>query len=40
MEKIAIEIRNLQRTEIAEDSEHFKKGQMGSSAVPTKRNPI
>ena len=40
LEKIAIEIRNLQRTEIAEVSEHFKKGQMGSSAVPTKRNPI
>jgi len=40
LEKIAIEIRNLQRTEIGEVSEHFKKGQMGSSAVPTKRNPI
>ena len=40
LEKIAVEIRNLQRTEIAEVSEHFKKGQMGSSAVPTKRNPI
>jgi len=40
LEKIAIEIRNLQRTEIKEMSEHFKKGQMGSSAVPTKRNPI
>jgi len=40
LEKIAIEIRNLQRTEIREMSEHFKKGQMGSSAVPTKRNPI
>jgi adenylosuccinate lyase len=40
LEKISIEIRNLQRTEIAEVSEHFKKGQMGSSAVPTKRNPI
>ena len=40
LEKIAIEIRNLQRTEIAEVSEHFKKGQMGSSAVPVKRNPI
>jgi len=40
LEKIAIEIRNLQRTEIAEVSEHFKKGQMGSSAIPTKRNPI
>lgn len=40
LEKIAIEIRNLQRTEIAEVSEYFKKGQMGSSAIPTKRNPI
>ena len=40
LEKIAVETRNLQRTEIAEVSEHFKKGQMGSSAVPTKRNPI
>jgi len=40
LEKISIEIRNLQRTEIREVSEHFKKGQMGSSAVPTKRNPI
>ena len=40
LEKIAIEIRNLQRTEIDEVSEHFKKGQMGSSAVPVKRNPI
>ena len=40
LEKIAIEIRNLQRTEIAEMAEHFKKGQMGSSAVPVKRNPI
>lgn len=40
LEKIAIEIRNLQRTEIGEVSEYFKKGQMGSSAVPVKRNPI
>ncbi len=40
LEKIAIEIRNLQRTEIGEIAEHFKKGQMGSSAVPVKRNPI
>ena len=40
LEKIAIEIRNLQRTEISEMSEYFKKGQMGSSAVPVKRNPI
>ena len=40
LDKIAIEIRNLQRTEIGEVVEHFKKGQMGSSAVPVKRNPI
>ena len=40
LEKISIEIRNLQRTEIGEVAEHFKKGQMGSSAVPVKRNPI
>lgn len=40
LEKIAVEIRNLQRTEIGEVSEHFKKGQIGSSAVPVKRNPI
>jgi adenylosuccinate lyase len=40
LEKIAVEIRNLQRTEIAEVAEQFKKGQMGSSAVPVKRNPI
>ncbi len=40
LEKIAVEIRNLQRTEIGEVAEAFKKGQMGSSAVPVKRNPI
>ncbi|MEM2140470.1 MAG: adenylosuccinate lyase [Nitrososphaera sp.] len=40
LDKIAVEIRNLQRTEIAEVAEPFKKGQMGSSAVPVKRNPI
>ena len=40
LEKIAIEIRNLQRTEIGEVAERFRKGQMGSSAVPVKRNPI
>jgi len=40
LEKIAVEIRNLQRTEIAEVAEPFKKGQMGSSAVPVKRNPV
>ncbi|MFQ5970374.1 MAG: adenylosuccinate lyase [Nitrososphaerales archaeon] len=40
LDKIAVEIRNLQRTEIGEVSEPFKEGQMGSSAVPVKRNPI
>ncbi|MEM2785446.1 MAG: adenylosuccinate lyase [Candidatus Nitrosotenuis sp.] len=40
LDKIAVEIRNLQRTEIGEVSEYFKEGQMGSSAVPVKRNPI
>ncbi|HZA42800.1 MAG TPA: adenylosuccinate lyase [Nitrososphaeraceae archaeon] len=40
LDKMAVEIRNLQRTEIGEVSEPFKKGQMGSSAVPVKRNPI
>lgn len=40
LDKIAVEIRNLQRTEIAEVAEPFRKGQMGSSAVPVKRNPI
>ena len=39
LEKIAVEIRNLQRTEIREIAEHFGKTQMGSSAVPVKRNP-
>ena len=39
LEKIATEIRNLQRTEIGEVAEQFRKGQMGSSAVPVKRNP-
>ena len=40
LEKMAVEIRNLQRTEIGEVAERFKRGQMGSSAVPVKRNPI
>jgi adenylosuccinate lyase len=40
LDKIAIEIRNLQRTEIGEVAEPFRKGQIGSSAVPVKRNPI
>lgn len=37
---MAVEIRNLQRTEIGEVAEPFRKGQMGSSAVPVKRNPV
>ena len=40
LEKIAIEIRHLQRTEVLEVEEHFQKGQKGSSAMPHKRNPI
>jgi adenylosuccinate lyase len=40
LDKIAVEIRNLQRTEIAEAAEPFRRGQIGSSAVPVKRNPI
>lgn len=40
LEKMAVEIRNLQRTEIGEVSEPFRSGQMGSSAVPVKRNPV
>jgi len=40
MEKIAIEIRHLQRTEVLEAEEPFEKGQKGSSAMPHKKNPI
>ena len=40
VEKIALEIRNLQRTEVGEAEEFFQKGQTGSSAMPHKRNPI
>ena len=40
MEKMAVEIRNLSRTEIGEVEEGFSKGQKGSSAMPQKRNPI
>lgn len=40
LEKIAIEIRHLQRTEVLEAEEYFSAGQKGSSAMPHKRNPI
>ncbi len=40
IEKIAIELRHLQRTEVREIEENFDKGQKGSSAMPHKRNPI
>ncbi len=40
VEKIATEIRHLQRTEVLEAEEFFHKGQKGSSAMPHKRNPI
>ena len=40
LEKVAVEIRHLQRTEVLEAEEPFKKGQKGSSAMPHKKNPI
>ena len=40
LEKIAVEIRHLQRTEVLEAEEYFSKGQKGSSAMPHKKNPI
>lgn len=40
VERLSIEIRHLQRTEVLEAEEYFSKGQKGSSAMPHKRNPI
>ncbi len=40
IEKFAVEIRHLQRTEVLEAEEYFSKGQKGSSAMPHKRNPV
>jgi adenylosuccinate lyase len=40
IEKFAIEVRHLQRTEVLEAEEFFSKGQKGSSAMPHKRNPV
>jgi len=40
LEKIAVEVRHLQRTEVLEAEEYFSKGQKGSSAMPHKRNPV
>lgn len=40
VEKIGTEVRHLQRTEVGEAEEFFRKGQKGSSAMPHKRNPI
>ena len=40
VERLAIEIRHLQRTEVREAEEFFSPGQKGSSAMPHKRNPV
>jgi adenylosuccinate lyase len=40
IERLAIEIRHLQRTEVLEAEEYFSEGQKGSSAMPHKRNPV
>jgi adenylosuccinate lyase len=40
VERLAIEFRHLQRTEVLEAEEHFSEGQKGSSAMPHKRNPV
>src|SRR3984885_2390545 len=40
LERLAVEIRHLQRTEVLEVEEYFSEGQKGSSAMPHKRNPV
>src|SRR4029077_5456592 len=40
LERIALEIRHLQRSEVREASEPFERGQKGSSSMPHKRNPV
>ena len=40
LERLAVEIRHLQRTEVLEAEEYFSQGQKGSSAMPHKRNPV
>ena len=40
IERVAVEVRHLQRTEVLEAEEYFAPGQKGSSAMPHKRNPI
>lgn len=40
VERVATEVRHLQRTEVLEAEEYFSKGQKGSSAMPHKRNPV
>ncbi|MBV69002.1 MAG: adenylosuccinate lyase [Pelagibacterales bacterium] len=40
VERLSVEVRHLQRTEVLEAEEYFSKGQKGSSAMPHKRNPV
>ncbi|MDZ7773937.1 MAG: adenylosuccinate lyase [Balneolaceae bacterium] len=40
LEKMAVEVRHLQRSEVREAEEHFRQGQKGSSSMPHKRNPV
>jgi adenylosuccinate lyase len=40
LDKIAVEVRHLQRTEVREAQEYFSEGQKGSSAMPHKKNPV